>query len=66
LFSRGGLLQYVPETWLDDVKLSFEELLMQVILPEMQKIYDGGDYKKALDAMPRELNIDPFNDIALK
>jgi two-component SAPR family response regulator len=66
LFARGGLLQYVPETWLDDVKLSFEELLMPVILSEIKKIYDGGDYKKALDVCRVALNIDPFNDISLK
>jgi two-component SAPR family response regulator len=66
LFARGGLLHQVPETWLDDVKLNFEESLAQVILPELQKIYDGGDHKKALELSRIILNIDPFNDRALK
>jgi two-component SAPR family response regulator len=66
LFARGGLLQQVPETWLDDVKLNFEESLAQVILPELQKIYDDGDHKKALELSRIILSIDPFNDRALK
>jgi two-component SAPR family response regulator len=66
LFARGGLLQHVPETWLDDVKLNFEEALTQVILPELRKIYDGGDHKKALELSRVILSIDPFNDGALK
>jgi len=66
LFARGGLLQQVSETWLDDVKLNFEEALIRVILPELQKIYDGGDHKKALELSRVILSIDPFNDSALK
>ncbi|QHS56381.1 hypothetical protein GWR56_12845 [Mucilaginibacter sp. 14171R-50] len=66
LFARGGLLQYLPETWLDDIKLSFEESLMLVILPEVKKIYESGDHKKAFEISRVVLNIDPFNDTALK
>jgi two-component SAPR family response regulator len=66
LFSRGGLLQYVPENWLDDVKVSFEEQLIEVVLPEVRKIYENGDYKKALEVARVVLNIDPFNDGAIK
>lgn len=66
LFSRGGLLQYVTETWLDDIKLDFEESLLEVILPELRKIYETGDHKKALELSRVVLNIDPFNDDALK
>ena len=66
LIARGGLLQYIPETWLDDIKLGYEEALMPVILPEVKKIYESGDFRKALDITRVVLNIDPFNDTALK
>ncbi|RYU91379.1 hypothetical protein EWM62_05410 [Mucilaginibacter terrigena] len=66
LFARGGLLQYLPETWLDDIKLNFEESLIAVILPEVKKIYESGDHKKAFEITRVVLNIDPFNDTALK
>jgi two-component SAPR family response regulator len=66
LIARGGLLQYIPETWLDDIKLGYEESLMPVILPEVKKIYESGDFRKALDIARVVLNIDPFNDTALK
>ncbi|MGN8072237.1 Kelch repeat-containing protein [Mucilaginibacter sp. 22184] len=66
LIARGGLLQYIPETWLDDIKLGYEETLMPVILPQVKKIYESGDFRKALDIARVVLNIDPFNDTALK
>lgn len=66
LIARGGLLQYIPETWLDDIKLGYEETLMPVILPEVKKVYESGDFRKALDITRVVLNIDPFNDTALK
>lgn len=66
LIARGGLLQYIPETWLDDIKLGYEETLMPVILPEVKKVYESGDFRKALDIARVVLNIDPFNDTALK
>ena len=66
LIARGGLLQYIPETWLDDIKLGYEETLMPVILPEVKRVYESGDFRKALDIARVVLNIDPFNDSALK
>ena len=66
LIARGGLLQHIPETWLDSVKLDYEEALMPLILPEIKRIYESGDFRKALEITRVVLNIDPFNDTALK
>jgi two-component SAPR family response regulator len=66
LFSRGGLLQDVPEPWLDEVKVEFEELLLELLLPTIKKIYEAGEHKRALELSRVALSIDPFNDIALK
>lgn len=66
LVARGGLLQHIPEIWLDDFKQEYEEALMPVILPVIKKAYDTFDYKKALEIARIVLNIDPFNDIGIK
>ncbi|PWK67085.1 hypothetical protein LX99_04943 [Mucilaginibacter oryzae] len=66
LVARGGLLQHIPEIWLDDFKQEYEEALMPVILPEIKKVYDLFDYKRALEISRVVLNIDPFNDTAIK
>ncbi|WP_091176583.1 Kelch repeat-containing protein [Mucilaginibacter gossypii] len=66
LVARGGLLQHIPEIWLDDFKQEYEEALMPVILPVIKKAYDAFDYKKALEISRIVLNIDPFNDIGIK
>lgn len=66
LIARGGLLQYIPETWLDDIKLLYEEALMPLILPEVKRIYETGDFRKALEISRVVLHIDPFSDTAIK
>ncbi len=66
LIVRGGLLQYIPEIWLDDIKLIYEEALMRVILPEIKKVYESGDFKKTAEIARVVLNIDPFSDEAIK
>jgi two-component SAPR family response regulator len=66
LIGRGSLLQYLPENWLDDLKLQYEELLIPVMLPEIRRIYEAGEFRKALEITRIALNIDPFNDVALK
>ncbi|MET3501904.1 two-component SAPR family response regulator [Mucilaginibacter rubeus] len=66
LVARGGLLQHIPEIWLDDFKQEYEEALMPAILPVIKKAYDAFDYKKALEIARIVLNIDPFNDIGIK
>jgi len=66
LVARGGLLQHIPETWLDDIKLNYEELLMPQLLPEVRKVYEGGDFRKTIEITRVVLNIDPFSDEAIK
>ncbi len=66
LIARGGLLQHVPETWLDGIRLAYEEALMPEIQPEVKRIYEAGDYRKTIDVARVILNIDPFNDVAIK
>lgn len=66
LVARGGLLPHIPETWLDDIKLNYEEALMPEILPEAKRVYESGDYRKAIEIARVILNIDPFNDTAIK
>ncbi|SDE47959.1 Kelch motif-containing protein [Mucilaginibacter pineti] len=66
LIARGGLLQHIAEGWLDDIKLEYEESLMPFILPEVKRIYETGDFRKALEISRVVLHIDPFSDIAIK
>ncbi|MFA6084980.1 MAG: hypothetical protein WC743_11515 [Mucilaginibacter sp.] len=66
LFARGGLLHDVPEPWLDEVKVEFEEILLELLQPGIKKIYEAGEYRRALELSRVALAIDPFNDIALK
>jgi tetratricopeptide (TPR) repeat protein len=39
---------------------------MPRILPETKKVYEGGDFRKAIEIARVVLNIDPFNDEAIK
>ncbi|WP_186458783.1 bacterial transcriptional activator domain-containing protein [Mucilaginibacter achroorhodeus] len=66
LFARGSLLRDVPENWLDDFKQKFEEQLLSVVIPEVKRIYETGHYKQALELARIALNMDPFNDVAIK
>ncbi|ASU36575.1 Kelch repeat-containing protein [Mucilaginibacter xinganensis] len=66
LIARGGLLQQIAEIWLDDIKLGYEEALMPLLLPEVKKIYEGGDYRRTIEIARIILNIDPFSDGAIK
>jgi len=66
LIARGGLLQEIAEPWLDAIKQNYEETLVPEILPALKNIYEAGDYRKSLDIARVVLNIDPFNDGAIK
>jgi two-component SAPR family response regulator len=66
LIARGGLLKYTQLTWLDEFKLAYEEALMPVILPQVRKVYESSDFKKALEITRIVLSIDPFNAEAIK
>lgn len=66
LISRGGLFPSVPEPWLDDFKLAYEEALMQVILPELRKMNEARDFKRVLELVRVILSIDPFHEEAIQ
>lgn len=66
LIARGGLLPHTPEAWLDEMRLTYEEALMPEMQPELKRIYEAGDYRKTIEVARVILNIDPFNDIAIK
>jgi len=66
ILTRGGLLPNLQEPWADTFKHAYEEALMEAVNPEIKKIYEAGNYKKALEISKVILNIDPFNDLALK
>ena len=66
LIARGGLLREIAEPWLDPIKQSYEETLVPEILPAVKNIYEAGDYRKTLEIARVILNIDPFNDQAIK
>jgi two-component SAPR family response regulator len=66
LIARGCLLQHVAEPWLDDTKQLYEESLMPLMLPEVKRIYEEGDYRKTIEIARVILSIDPFNDTGIK
>jgi len=66
LIARGGLLQFISEPWVDDFKLAYEEALMNVILPELRNAYGIKDFKRVFEIIRVILNIDPFNEEAIK
>ncbi|WP_158798543.1 hypothetical protein [Pedobacter sp. L105] len=66
LIARGSLLPFIPEPWLDDFKLVYEEALIRIFLPELKKSYALRDLKKVQDITRIILNIDPFHEEALQ
>ena len=66
LISRGSFLSDMTDIWLDDFKVDYEELLMKDLLPQLQKLYTEENHKVVLETSKLVLNIDPFNDTAIK
>jgi len=66
LLNRGLLLADMADTWLDDFKLNYEEQLMDYLLPQLQELYAAESFKMVMEVSKMVLNIDPFNDLALK
>jgi hypothetical protein len=66
LIARGPLLKDLPEPFLEDSKSVFEELLLGLLLPELKRLYDGQEYKAALEMAKLILGMDAFNEEALK
>ncbi|HWB93009.1 MAG TPA: hypothetical protein VG605_14195 [Puia sp.] len=65
LIARGPLLKDLPEALLDDVKSGFEDQLIGLLLPELKKRYESGDYKQALEVAKLILGMDAFNEEAI-
>jgi len=63
---RGPLLRDMPDSWLDDFKYHYEEQLSGMIMPGLKKQYELKDLKLVLEITRLILDMDPFNDEALK
>jgi DNA-binding SARP family transcriptional activator len=66
LISRGSLLGEMTDQWLDDFKNNYEELLITTLQPILIKHYKSDDLRLVPDLAKLILDIDPFNDTALK
>jgi DNA-binding SARP family transcriptional activator len=66
LISRGTLLADMSDQWLDDFKNNYDEQLVGTLQPLLIKHYDAGDLRLVPDLAKLILDIDPFNDTALK
>jgi two-component SAPR family response regulator len=66
LILRGNLLSEMPETWVEDFKYDYEKRLINLLSPQLKNAYEKNDLKNALEIAKLILNIEPFNDEALK
>jgi len=66
LINRGSFLSNMADLWLDGFKSDFEEQLLNQLLPQLDKLYAEENYKLLLDISRLILNVDVFNDTALK
>lgn len=66
LLTRGSLLPDAADTWLDDYKRQYDDLLMDTLRPQLQKLYAEKNFKQLLVISKLILMIDPFNDDAFK
>lgn len=66
LIARGPLLTDLPDNLLDDLKSQYEERLIAVLIPELRRLYEHKDYKTALDMAKLVLEMDAFNEEAVK
>ena len=66
LISRGPLLADLPEGLLDEVKSAYEERLVGLLIPELRRLYESGEYKPALEMAKLILDMDAFNEDAIK
>ena len=66
IISRGKLLADMSDQWLDDSKNAYEEHLIDALQPQLKTYYETQELKTLLDLTRIILDIDPFNDIALK
>jgi len=66
MINRGSFLSSMTDMWLDGFKSDFEELLLNQLLPLLDKLHAEENYKQLLEISRLILNVDVFNDTALK
>lgn len=66
LISRGKLLWDMADQWLDDFKNTYEEQLINTLQPILKRHYEAGDLRLVPDLAKLILDMEPFNDTALK
>ncbi|TDX00328.1 hypothetical protein [Dinghuibacter silviterrae] len=66
LMARGPLLKDLPESLLDHYISDYEERLMAFLTPELRKLYEARDLKRALGVARLILSMDAFNEEALR
>jgi DNA-binding SARP family transcriptional activator len=66
IISRGRLLADMPDQWLDEYKDRYDEHLIAALQPMLSAYYEAGDLALTAELAKAILEIDPFNDVALK
>jgi two-component SAPR family response regulator len=66
ILSRGRLLADMSDKWLDEYKDRYDERLIGVLQPMLATYYQAGDIIQVAELARLILEIDPFNDVALK
>jgi two-component SAPR family response regulator len=66
LIQRGPLLADMQDSWLDDFKEAYEELLIAILIPSLKVQYEQSNLKQSLELSKLILQMSPFNDEALK
>ncbi|MGN6618221.1 MAG: kelch repeat-containing protein [Ilyomonas sp.] len=63
---RGGLMQQMHETWLEEAKYDYEQRLIKLLTNHLKKIYHKNNLKPVLEISRHILRIEPFNEEAFK
>ena len=66
LIARGPLLPEMPDALIDEYKAGFETQLVGLLLPELKRCYEARDFKLSLEIAKLILEMDAFNEEALK
>lgn len=66
VISRGQLLAAMPDLWLDEYKERYDERLTLSLQPMLAAYYEEGNLNLLNRLARLILEIDPFNDLALK
>ncbi|WP_158828596.1 hypothetical protein [Mucilaginibacter lacusdianchii] len=66
LLTRGSLLPQANDSWLDAYKEAYEEKFLEVLVPQLEKLYVQKQTKELLEIAKLILRVAPFNDEALR